>query len=238
MAGRFLFGLVLLFVFPGVISAFLKFGEAVLQVPQWLVPFLVGSLSGAFFDLTVFRKVSGFDTFRHELGHAFGAVLFFRRIDHFVVTPYRGGEVYHSGGFGGELADDIIGLAPYTIPTFYLISVLARPFLKGTWFPWFDLWIGFTFGLHLWGGLRDIRRNYSREPFIGAWSGEQRLTDIASRGFVFSFIYIITVSLAIHGILLSVMLKGYGGIISWGQQFWSVTQGVVDLIPKMTNLVN
>ena len=76
--------------------------------------------------------------------------------------------------------------------------------LIGTWFPWFDIWIGFTFGLHLWGGLQDI-----------------------------------TVSLAIHGILLSVMLKGYGGIISWGQQFWSVTQGVVvDLIPKVANLVN
>ena len=237
MAGRFLFGFVLLFLFPGVVSAFLNFGEAVLRVPQWLVPFFVGSLLGVIFDLSVFRRVSMLDTFRHELGHVFVALLFFRRIDHFVVTRH-GGEVYHSGGFGGEFVDDIIGLAPYTIPTFYLISVLARPFLNGAWFPWFDVWIGFTFGLHLWGGLRDIRQNYSREPFIGAWSGEQGLTDIASRGFVFSFIYIITVRLAIHGILLSVMLKGYGGIISWGQQFWSVTQGVVDLIPKVTNLVN
>ena len=237
MAGRVLFGLVLLFFFPGVLSAFLYFGKVVLRGPSWLLPYLVGTILGTVFDLGVVRKISALDIFCHEVGHALTALAFFRRIDHFVVTR-RGGEVYHSGGWGGAWADDIIGLAPYTIPTFYLISVLVRPFLRGTWFPWFDVWIGFAFGLHLWGGLRNIKQNYSREPFIGAWSGEQGLTDIASRGFVFSFIYIITVSLAIHGILLSVMLKGYGGIISWGQQFWSVTQGVVDLIPKVTNFVN
>jgi len=238
VTGRFLFGFVLLFLFPGVVSAFLKFGEAVLRVPQWLVPFLVGSLLGVIFDLSVFRRILVLDTFRHELAHAFAAMMFFRRVNRFVVTRYSGGGISWDGGFGGKLADDIIGLTPYTVPTFYFVSVLMRPLLTTSWFPWFDVWIGFAFGFHLWGGLRDIKWNWSKQPFIGARSGNQTVTDIARRGYVFSFIYIVTVTFMIHGVLLSVMLKGYGGIISWGQQFWSVTQGVVDLIPKMTNLVN
>ena len=187
---------------------------------------------GIFFDLAVVRRISGLDTFRHEVGHALTALVFFRRIDRFVVTRH-GGEVYHSGGFGGELADDIIGLAPYTIPVLYLSSVLVRPFFWSRWFPWFDVWVGFAFGLHLWGNFRDIRSNWSKKPFIGAWSGRERMTDIAARGFVFSFIYIITISLAVHGILLAVMLEGYRGILSWGQHFWPVTKNVFESIPSL-----
>jgi hypothetical protein len=237
MAGRVLFGLVLLFFFPGVLSAFLYFAKVVLRGPGWLLPYLLGMLLGIVFDQAVVRKVSVLTTFLHELGHAFLALLFLRRVDHFVVGR-NGGAVHHSGGFGGALVDDIIGLAPYTVPPFYFVSVLVRPFVSSAWFPWFDVWIGFAFGFHLWGGLRDIRWNWSKQPFIGARSGNQTVTDIARRGYVFSFIYIVTVTFMIQGILLSVMLNGYGGIIFWGQQFWSVTQGVVDLIPKMTNLVN
>ena len=122
---------------------------------RWLLPYLVGTVLGIFFDLAVVRRISGLDTFRHEVGHALTALVFFRRIDRFVVTRH-GGEVYHSGGFGGELADDIIGLAPYTIPVLYLSSVLVRPFFLSRWFPWFDVWVGFAFGLHLWGNFRDI----------------------------------------------------------------------------------
>jgi hypothetical protein len=237
MTHRFFIGIVLLLFSPGIFSAFLRFGGIIIQRTEWLTLFLLGSFFGVVFDLAIVRKVSVLDTFRHELTHAFAAMMFFRRVNRFVVTRYSGGGISWDRGFGGELADDIIiGLAPYTIPTLYLISVLVRPLLSIAWFPWFDVWVGFAFGFHLWGGLRDIKWNWSKQPLTGAWSGNQ--TDIAYCGYVFSFIYIITVSLAIHGILLSVMLKGYGGIISWGQQFWSVTQGVIDLIPKVTNFVN
>lgn len=237
MAGRVLFGLVLLFFLPGAFSAFLYFAKAVLQGPGWLLPYLVGTIFGIFFDLAVVRKISALDILRHEVGHALTALVFFRRIDHFVVTRH-GGEVYHSGGLGGGLVDDIIGLAPYTIPVLYLASVLVRPILESRWFPWFDVWVGFSFGLHLWGSFRDIRSNWSRKPFIGAWSGNTLLTDIASRGFVFSFIYIIIVSLTIHGILLAIMLKGYAGILVWSQQFWAVTQSIIEKVPRIINLTS
>lgn len=234
---RLLFGVALVCLFPGTFSAFIKYGNAVLQQrPGWLLPFVIGTVLGILFDTGVIRKSSALHTFRHELGHAFAALIFFRRVDRFVVTRHKGGEVYHSAGFGGALADDVIGLAPYTIPTFYFISVLLRPVLPPGWFPWVDVWIGFTFGFHLWGGIRDIRRNYSKKPFIGASSRRKRVTDIASTGFIFSFIYIVTVSLAIHGILLAVMLNGYTGVLSWAHEFWAVTQHLPEFVSRMVAL--
>jgi hypothetical protein len=237
MAYRLVFGLILLLLFPGVFSAFLWAGRLFLRTDRLLISILIGTILGIVFDQFVIKKVSYLQTLIHELGHASASLLLFRRVERFVATPYSGGEVYWSGGFGGEFGNDFIGLAPYTFPTFLFISVMVRPLLNSNWFPWFDIWIGFTFGLHAFGFVRDIRNNFSRRTFIGAWSGRQLQTDIASRGFIFSTIFIITLTLAIHGILLAIMLEGYRGILSWGQQFWPVTRNVCESIPKLLRMV-
>jgi hypothetical protein len=201
-----------------------------------LLPFIIGGVLGAIFDLSVLRRVSALNTFFHEWGHAFTALLFFRRIDRFVVTRYRGGEVYHSSGFGGGLVDDVIGLAPYTVPAFFLISVLIRPLLASSWLLWFDSCVGVTFGLHAINGLREAFANWSRRTFPGAWSGIVGKTDIAQRGFVFSFVYIVTMNLAIQGFLLSFLVNGYPGILSWANVVWDVTKNLI--IPNINGLVS
>jgi len=49
---------------------------------------------------------------------------------------------------------------------------------------------------------------------LAGLAGRERITGIASRGLVFLFNYIVTVILAVHGILFAVMLNGYEDIFS------------------------
>lgn len=235
MSHRFPLAVLLLFLLPGCVSAFSGALKHFWGAFAWPLPFGIGAILGAILDLAVIGRVSVLNNFFHEWVHAFTALLFFRRIDRFVVTRYRGGEVYHSGGFGGELVDDVIGLAPYTIPVFYFISVLARPLIGYPYIPFFDLLVGFTFGLHAIGSMREVWRNWTSRTFLGAWSGVERKTDIADRGFVFSFIYIVTVNLAIHGLLLSILVNGYPGILSWANVVWDITKN--EMIPISNGLV-
>ena len=125
------------------------------------------------------------------------------------------------------MVDDVIGLGPYTIPVFYCVSVLIRPLVDPPYILYFDLFVGFTFGLHAIGNIREIWRNWTCRTFVAACSGVERKTDIAHRGFVFSIIYIVTVNLAIHGFLLSVLVKGYPGILSWATVIWGVTKNIM-----------
>jgi len=124
------------------------------------------------------------------------------------------------------LGDDFIGLAPYFLPTFTFPSVILRPIVPLWGFPWFDLWIGFTFGYHLWSTLREIRLNWSGTSFQLAGSGEWTKTDIAQRGFIYSGLFILTFGVAIHALLLAVLEMGYRGIPVCWEQFWITTKTV------------
>ena len=113
--------------------------------------------------------------------------------------------------------------------------MLVRPLVDRPYILFFDLLVGCTFGLHAIGSIREIWRNWTRRTFVGAWSGVERKTDIAHSGFVFSFIYIVTVTLAIHGLLLSVLAIGYSGILSWANVVLDVTKN--KMIPITNGLV-
>ncbi len=220
---RFTLALVLLGFLPGVAVAFVTAGAALIQDPSILWPVVAGTVAGIVVDQFVFRRVPFIETFEHELTHAVAALMFFRRVTGFRV---RGGSgaVQHVGGFGGRLGDDFIGLAPYVLPTFTVVSVLVRPFLGLAWFPWFDGWIGFTFGYHLWSSLDETRQAWTRRAFSSAADGEVTQSDIARRGFIYSFIYIATVTIAIHGVLLAILVNGYSGVPPWAREVWDTTQ--------------
>jgi hypothetical protein len=202
---------------PAFLTAFWAMGKVFVNVPQILWPFLLGSFIGIVFEHFVLREHGTFETFEHEMTHALVALLFFRDIKDFTVTR-RGGQVWHSSGFGGEFGDTIIGLAPYFLPTFTLISTLVRPFLGRSAFPLFDIWIGLTFGYHLWSTFLEIRVNWSYRTFTDV-RGKISHTDIGRQGLLFSAIMIACLGLAVHGIILALITGGFGGIRGWWAYF-------------------
>ncbi len=157
---------------PGAVRGFVWSVERVLGRSDLLWPLAVGFVLGVLVDERLIGRAPGAETFEHELTHALVALLFLRRVTRFVVTKRNGGWVQYSGGFGGVVADDLIGLAPYVLPTFTALSVAARPALDAGWFPWFDVWIGPTLGYHTWNTIRGTRRAWTSRPFVRAGTEE------------------------------------------------------------------
>jgi hypothetical protein len=219
---RLFVGTLLLLFLPGVTAAFALQVVGLIHVPAVFVPLGVGAFLGFLLDQFLLRRVPVVATFEHELTHAAVALLFFRRVTGFFVRK-SGGTVVHQGGFGGKFGTDCIGLAPYILPLFTTVSVLARPFIPPEWFPWYDGWIGLTFGLHVWSAIEDIRVSWTKKVFVSAGTGEVAQTDIARRGFIYSTIFIATCTLALHGLLIAFLLTGSKGLGEWAWQVWSVT---------------
>ena len=216
---RALIFLVTLGVLPGSLTAL--FCSIQMLIPRHeVVLFLgLGFVLGFGLDQIVFRRLGGFETFEHELTHAVASLLFFRRVTAFKVTSREGGWMEYTGGFGGMLGDDFIGLAPYVLPTFTVISVLVRPLLRQGGFPWFDLWIGATLGFHTWSTIRETRLSWTSRTFHTAGTRDEvTQSDIARRGFVYSAVYILSVTAAIHAALFYMVALGYPGL----EQFWHV----------------
>jgi hypothetical protein len=223
---RFLIAIVLLVCAPGVTLAFIRHGGSFLTTGTIAVPFAAGLLLGIFVDQVILRRAPAIETFEHELTHALCAIVFMRRIVRFVVRRDGAGAVQHQGRFGGTLGDDVIGLAPYFLPTFTIVMTLVRPLLGPRWFPGFDVGIGGTFGFHLWTTVRETRENWTGRAFPDAVSGRVTQTDIAERGFVYSFLFIAAFGLAIAGLLAAILSQGYAGIPAWAHSVWGTTSQV------------
>jgi hypothetical protein len=188
-------------------------------------PVVLGAVIGIVVDWFVLDRIPGLHTFEHELTHALVALVFLRPIARFVATRRSGGYVQHGGGFGGWIADDFIGFAPYVVPTFTVAAVLARPLVPAGWFPYYDVGIGATFGFHLRSTIDETARNWSAQPFQAA-HGEWTLTDIGQRGFAYSVCFIATLTLAIHGLLLELLVRGGSGAGTWAGRVWRTTQEI------------
>jgi len=222
---RFLIGIVLLALLPGVTAAFALHVVFLTHVPTILIPIGIGTFLGILLDHFVLHRVPVVETFEHELTHAVVALMFFRRVTGFVVKR-SGGTVSHQGGFGGQFGTDVIGLAPYMLPLFTLFSVIARPWVPPTWFPWYDGWIGVTFGYHVWSAIEEIQESWTKRSFVSAGTGMITQTDIARRGYIYSAIFIAAFTMALHGLLIALLLKGWHGVGGWAWEVWSVT-GIV-----------
>jgi len=219
---RFLTGVILLLLLPGVAAAFAWNMVLLVHVPAILMPVAIGALLGILLDHFVFHRMPVVETFEHELTHAVAALMFFRRVTGFVVKR-KGGTVSYQEGFGGRLANDFIGLAPYILPLFTALSVVGRFFVPATWFPWYDGWIGLTFGYHIWSSIEEIGGAWTKRTFVSAGTGEVTQTDIARRGYIYSAIFIAAFSLAIHGALIAVLTRGAAGLTEWAREIWTVT---------------
>jgi len=139
---RILIGAILFIFIPGVAVAFYQSVLSIINYTYWSLA--LGISLGCAIDYFFLRRIPGFSTFEHELTHALVALLFLKRITGFTATRWSGGFVEYSGGYGGKIAEHIIGLAPYSIPTLAVIMTLIRPWVQPTWYMWFDIGLGFT----------------------------------------------------------------------------------------------
>lgn len=212
---RLFIGLVLLALLPAYLQTFLSIGGALLSIKPLAWRLGLGFAAGVLVDRILLRRIPGIATFEHEMTHALAALMFFRRIHRFSVTRDRGGYVEHSGGFGGLLADDFIGLAPYVLPTFMVLSVLVRPWLDPRSLLAFDVWLGFTFGFHTCSTIRETIHNWRPGAIRPGGAPKDVPSDIEKRGRLFSAVYITSVTSAIHGLAFAIILGGYPGVAIW-----------------------
>ena len=153
--------------------------------PLWLG---MGLYAGLF--VVWIRKLGGFwQTFEHELTHTLFALLFFQRIEGFTATAGKGGQVQHSGRWGGNF---VISLAPYFFPTLTLVPLgvlfLVPPSIK----PYVVGAVGFTLAYHLFATIRDAR---PRQP------------DLTRHGLLFSYTMIVLLNLICLGLVLTLTLS-------------------------------
>jgi len=87
---RFLIGVVLLVLLPGVTAAFALHVVFLTHVPAILIPIGIGTFLGILLDHFVLHRVPVVETFEHELTHAVVALMFFRRVTGFVVKRSGG----------------------------------------------------------------------------------------------------------------------------------------------------
>jgi hypothetical protein len=218
---RLFLGLLLLFFLPGSAAAAWQGILMILAQHSVLHPLLIGMAAGLLLWFLIIKSISWLLIFEHELTHAFVALLFFRKISHIRVVSDEGGVVYHSGRFGGELGDIMITMAPYYLPTFTVVAVLVKPLIPGSWLIYYYGFIGFTFIFHLMSTIKETKNNWSNEVFPEAGSGKSSKTDIAKTGFFLSFLFIVTMSFFIHGMVFWMLAKGYHGFVPFvSKVFW------------------
>jgi hypothetical protein len=218
---RWIVCIVLLTLLPGIAAACVSVLVIFFKTSDLLLPIAGGTILGILLDHVVLRRFPVVETFEHEFTHAVVALMFFRRITGFVVRR-RGGTVSHRGHFGGTFGNDLIGLAPYILPTFALFSILVRPLIPPGWFPWYDVWIGVTFGYHFWSAIDETREAWTKRSFSSVGNGEQTQSDIGRRGYIYSGIFITTCTLAVHGLLIACLTGRTSGVEAWAREVWRV----------------
>ena len=201
-------------VLPG---AGIALGEAVAALARepgaWALG--AGCAAGVLLFRPLLLRYPVLETFEHELTHALAAVCLLRGVRRFKVTLHRGGYVEHSGG--SRIGDDVIGLAPYLLPTLTLGAALFAPAVppagRG---PYFAA-VGVTFGYHLVSTVREVRGSFTKRSFRAAGSRRAIQSDIGSRGYVYSSALILAGILLTHGVAAALLAGGRPAVAAWGR---------------------
>lgn len=209
----------LIFFLPGTVAATL---DAVGRwwAPERLhLPILAGLALGSIAESWIARHFPRFHTFEHELSHALVALLCGRRITRFVATSQNGGVVRHTGGSSAlsPVADTMISISPYCLPTLMIPAVVALRFSGPEWKSWLTGAAAATLAFHLVSNVRETVHNFHRRAFGSADNGELTRSDIAKLGFVFFLLVIAPLSILTHGPLIAVAQGGFGGLQRWGR---------------------
>ncbi len=233
---KIILSIISLILLKGIFIGFFVGAVSLFGNSEILTALLIGLAISGFAYYFLIRKLPVISTFEHELTHAIVALLFFRKVSNFIVTNGEGGSVSHSGNFGGKFGNLNITLAPYFLPTFTFILILIRPLIPIEQITWFDVLIGFTFGYHLFSTINEIKINWTKVSFTGAKSDSLTKSDIGKSGYIFSFIYILTLTTLIHGIIIWIWIDNYAGILNYFNIIYTssktlITQ-IIELISK------
>ncbi|MFH1464031.1 MAG: hypothetical protein ABIO70_06580 [Pseudomonadota bacterium] len=211
MLARLLLALVFLGLTPGLVVVCAPLGAALLDEPRRLALLLGGLVLGLGFHRALLRRMSGYLTLQHECKHAIMALFFLRRIEGFVVTWRRGGEVRFRGGLGGALGDHAIGLAPYFLLLTALPAALVLPLAPAEWGLAPPLVLGFLVALDLANIVHDLRCNFHREVFQ-AVDGSIVRSDVGRRGYALTVASILFYGGAQLILVLQLLVHGYAGL--------------------------
>lgn len=230
MPGRALIFLLYLFLAPGHVHMFLKGCVGLAGAPDIWQPLAVGFVAGIVMWYAVWSRIAGLTTLEHELTHAIVALVFFRRVVDFKVTRYDGGHVQHEGGFGGLFGNDMIGLAPYFLPTFALMLALLLPLAPVGWTLWGIGSVGFVLAYHAMSTMGETRPDQ---------------TDIRSRGIVYSAVIVASLTIGLHGLLWHLLRGGYGAGLDAIKEAWGVNlviwraagEWILDLLRRVSHSV-
>ncbi len=210
---KILLVLLSILVFPGAIRGVSGSFLVLIHNEEIFHPFIAGIALFIVLYYLLLKKWYSLQVFDHELTHAVVALLFLRKITSFRSSS-QGGYVGHSGGFGGELGNMFITLAPYFFPTFTLLTCSLRPLVPVNWFPWYDLLIGATLGYHFASTIDDIKLNYTNRTFFRVGTNISTSTDISKTGFITSTIAIIAFTILVHAIIFYMLTGGYSAVWS------------------------
>jgi hypothetical protein len=205
---------------PGATVAFLECATRLARHPGggW---FAAGAVAGVVACRPLLRRLPVLETFEHELTHAVAALCLLRGVRRFKVTWRRGGYVEHSSG--SSLGDDLIGLAPYMVPTATFAVALFTPLVAAPARPWFLGGAGVTFGYHLVSTVREVGSSFTRRGFRPPGARREVQTDIGQRGLVYSSVFILAGLLLFHGVTAALLADSYAGVPIWGRALWRGT---------------
>lgn len=230
---KILLSVISLIFLKGIFIGFFNGAVFLFENSDIVYTFLIGLAISGILHYFLIRKFPIIGTFEHELTHAIVALLFFRKVSNFIVTNGQGGSVSHSGSFGGKFGGLNITLAPYFLPTFTFIFILFRPLIPLDYIMWFDIFISFSFGYHLFSTIDEIKINWTKVSFQSAKSDNLTKSDIAKSGYIFSFIYILTLTTLIHGIIIWVWLDNYVGILNYFTIIYSSSKTLIIQIVEL-----
>ncbi|OQY27686.1 MAG: hypothetical protein B6244_09795 [Candidatus Cloacimonetes bacterium 4572_55] len=179
-----------------IISSFLRYEE----IPGNLIGFMTGVAIFViiwlyFYDF--WRNWMGF--FTHELTHAISCMMSSSRVLQFVVNRGRVSWVTCERG------NVFISLSPYFLPIFSFIPVALIPFIKGNYFFYLYITIGFTTMYHLTTFITQFR---SSQP------------DLQYAGFFTSTIYVVFGNIFFTGLILGLISDGYRGMWKFVKGGW------------------
>ncbi len=167
---------------------------------QWMIYGMI-----AYFIIRRFRFFScneeWLQTTSHELSHTIVGLMFLHKI-HSLESRENSGVVYHSGKYGGIF----ISLAPYCLPIFTYIILLARLIGANQMLYIFDILIGFSLAFHI----------------LCFWT-QTRLyqPDIKNQGIIRSLLFIVAFWFFNATIILLSIRKGFWWALTYiFPQYW------------------
>ncbi len=227
MIYKFFLILFYLILYPVLFSLFGNRIMALVAAEELVKPLLIGIGAGTLLYYLLFRRFYVVQTFEHELTHGIFALLLGGKITGFVVTRHDGGYCQYRNVKFGRVGTDLVGFAPYILPTFTFLSTLLLPLIPPSFQYYYLIWIGITFAYHTASTIEETKQSFNNRTFRTAKSGDITKSDLGKRGLFYSALSIIALTLFFHLLILVIVNDGYAGFPDLFRQLW---QGFADTV--------